>query len=482
MNVEKTASWLAGTVTTAVAAVALGCWLGCGSGPEIRLGLPGMDGRPESSPEATEAPVVIGGLFAQGDGEPAVSDASWPGFRGLNRDNILDGSLPLADRWPEGGPPRLWELAVGEGHAAPSVHRGRVYLLDYLEDEKADMLRCLSLADGREIWRRGHHVQVKRNHGMSRTIPAVTDRAVVTIGPRGHVMACDPVNGNLLWGIDLVAEHGAKIPGWYTGQCPLLDGDVAVLAPAGPEVLLLGVDAVTGAERWRTPNPGGWVMSHSSVMPMTLAGQRMYVYVAVGGVCGVAADGPEVGRILWQTNAWNQNVVAPSPVILPDGRIFLGAGYGGGGMMLRVVAGEDGFTVVPGQRVKPAEGFCSEQQTPVFLAGHLFGILPKDAGARRNELVCCHPDDLAAIVWSSGKTERFGLGPYLVADNKFLILEDSGVLTMAEATTAGYRRLAQARILDGRDAWGPLALADGRLLLRDSTRLLCLDLRPQVER
>lgn len=482
MTVEKTASWLGGMVTAAVAAAAVASWLGCESGPDLRLGVPGMDGRPASLAAVVEAPVAIGEIFVSLDGVPALSDASWPGFRGQARDNIHSTGPSLADHWPDGGPSCLWELSVGEGHAAPAIHRGRVYLLDYMEDEKADMLRCLSLADGREIWRRGYRVQVKRNHGMSRTIPAVTDRAVVSMGPRGHVMACDPVNGNLLWGIDLVVGYGAKIPGWYTGQCPLIDGDTVVLAPAGPDALLLGVDALTGAERWRTPNPGSWTMSHSSVMPMTFGGRRMYVYAAVGGVCGVAADGPDMGRILWRTDAWNQNVVAPSPVILPDGRIFLTAGYGAGGMMVQVVVAEAGFTVVPGQRVKPAEGFCSEQQTPITFSGHLFGILPKDAGGRRNEFVCCHPDDISAILWSSGKAERFGLGPYLLADNKFYILEDSGILTMAEATTAGFRRLDQARVLDGRDAWGPMALADGRLLLRDSTRLLCLDLQTQEAR
>jgi outer membrane protein assembly factor BamB len=30
---------------------------------------------------------------------------------------------------------------------------------------------------------------------------------------------------------------------------------------------------------------------------------------------------------------------------------------------------------------------------------------------------------------------------------------------------------------EGRDAWGPMALVDGFLLLRDSTRLKCVDLR-----
>jgi outer membrane protein assembly factor BamB len=139
---------------------------------------------------------------------------------------------------------------------------------------------------------------------------------------------------------------------------------------------------------------------------------------------------------------------------------------------------EDGvFSVEALQTIKPEEGMASEQQTPLFYSGHLFCILPKDAGPLRNQFVCCHPDDISRIVWLSGKTNRFGLGPYIVADGKFFILSDDGILTIARASAREYVQLAQAKILEGVDAWGPLAFVNGRLLARDSRRLVCIDLR-----
>jgi outer membrane protein assembly factor BamB len=145
--------------------------------------------------------------------------------------------------------------------------------------------------------------------------------------------------------------------------------------------------------------------------------------------------------------------------------------------MLRLSPGSGGFSVEKLQEIKPVEGLASEQQTPIFLDGHLFAILPKDAGPMRNQFVCCHPDDLRTFVWTSGKTRRFGLGPYLVADGKFFVLSDDGVLTVLRTGTRGYQELGQAKVLDGVDAWGPMALVDGRLLLRDSHRLVCIDVR-----
>jgi outer membrane protein assembly factor BamB len=119
--------------------------------------------------------------------------------------------------------------------------------------------------------------------------------------------------------------------------------------------------------------------------------------------------------------------------------------------------------------------FSCEQHTPVLYEGHLFAVLPKDAAELRAQFACLNPD--GKLVWSSGKTERFGLGPFLFADGKVFILNDNGELTLIRASVRSYERLARARVLHGRDAWAPMALVDGRLLLRDSEQLICLDVR-----
>ena len=75
-----------------------------------------------------------------------------------------------------------------------------------MSEEKEIYCSCYSLLDGTELWRRGYAVDIKRNHGMSRTIPAVNDKYVVTVGPRCQVMCCDAITGDLLWGIDMVRE------------------------------------------------------------------------------------------------------------------------------------------------------------------------------------------------------------------------------------------------------------------------------------
>jgi len=444
---------------------------------ELSASVPGLDNRPAKDAIQRDE-VVIGEKFAEYSTHSSSLTGKWTQFRGADFDNIVKDKTPLINSWDEEGPTILWEVLLGEGHAAPVIWNGRAYILDYDENKKADALRCFALETGEQIWKRSYSVQVKRNHGMSRTIPAINEKYIVTIGPRGHVMCNDPMTGEFLWGIDLVKEYNTEIPFWYTGQCPFIDNNIAIIAPGGSS-MMIGVDCASGEVIWEAPNPNGWKMSHSSVMPMTFKDTKMYVYAAVGGLCGVSAEAADAGRILWETTEFSPSVVAPSPIPFDDGRIFITAGYGAGAAMLQLNKIDKTFSVEVLQKYKPKEGIASEQQTPIIVDDLMYGVLPKDAGGPRNQFVCCDPKDCTKYLWTSGKTHRFGLGPYVLADGKLFILDDDGTLTIAKITNTGLQILDEARIIEGQDAWGPIAIADGYLLMRDSKKMVCLDMRKQ---
>ena len=88
-------------------------------------------------------------------------------------------------------------------------------------------------------------------------------------------------------------------------------------------------------------------------------------------------------------------------------------------------------------------------------------------------LVCLNLDGKEQ--WNSGR-EKFGAAPYMIADGLLLALNDKGKLTLLEAKPTGpFAPLAQAEVFDdGVDAWGPMALVGGRLIVRDFTRMACL--------
>ncbi len=468
--------WLKLTVFNAIpislvglGTVILYLWLSADAAIGLKERLPIEENAPRVALEP-EAAVKIEGKLIQFDGVPADLPGAWPRFRGANFDAISSEDVRLARSWPGQGPKVLWSVELGEGYAGAAVLAGRVYILDYDQKNEADVVRCLSLADGKDIWRYSYPVKVKRQHGMSRTTPAVTDKYVVTLGPKCHVTCLDSVTGAFGWMLNLVKEFDATVPDWYAGQCPLIDDNKVIIAPGG-SALMIAVDCQTGQILWQTPNPNGWRMTHSSIVPAEFLGTRTYVYCASGGVVGVSAEN---GSILWEHAGWQVRTAnIPSPVIVGDGLIFLSGGYNAGSMILRLA--QDGDKIVPHEvfRLKP-EIFGSGQQTPIFYDGYIYGIRPD------KQLVCL--DLSGQVVWTSTSAHRFGnlgLGPYTIADGLIYIMDDTGLLTLTEATPTGYMQLGQAKVLDGPDAWGPMAVASGRLIARDLNRMICLDITGQ---
>lgn len=448
--------------------VALSVWLRAGSVVTLPERVPGLD-RAQVTEGTGTSSVPSSGRLTQGDGKPADLPGVWPCFRGEKYDNIALPGTPLSRQWPPGGPKVLWSVELGEGHAGPVVRDGRVYLLDYDRENSADAFRCLSLADGKEIWRFSYPSNIKRNHGMSRTVPAIAGKWVVAMGPKCQVTCLDAASGQRQWQIDLVRQYGATVPPWYAGQCPLVDRDRVILAPGGKDALLVAVDLATGNPVWKTPNPHGWKMTHSSIMPMEYRGRRMFVYCASDGAVGVSA---EDGSILWETAEWKISIATvPSPLCLPEGKIFFSGGYNSGALLAQLEVRDGVIATKTLARLKASQ-FGSTQHTPIFFGGHIYGVREKD-----KELVCL--DSSGKELWHSGPEHRFGIGPYLIADGLIYVMSDDGVLTMAEAGPKGYKQLGRAQVLDGHDAWGPMAMVGGRLLVRDVTRMVCLDVSKQ---
>lgn len=415
-----------------------------------------------ATPGTSGGSASAGLSFAKKPAAFVAAPGLWPWFRGPERDNIGAGG-GMAFDWGNSGPPVLWSAQVGEGYAAPAVRNGRVYLLDYDQAGQADAIRCFALSTGEELWRRSYPSVVKRNHGMSRTIPAVTDKYAVTLGPKCRLTCVDALTGALVWQHDLVAEFGVTVPEWYAGQCPIVDGDRVILGTGG-QALLMAFDLATGKVVWRTPNPRNWVMTHSSVLPISMDRRRQYVWCGSGGVAGVSALD---GKLLWENLDWVINTATvPTPLWLGGGRLLLSGGYDSGAMFLKLTPSGQGYVAAVESRLKP-NVFGSDQQTPVLYKGHIYGVKPG------GQLVCL--DLTGKPLWDSG-TDRFGLGPYLVLDDAILAMSDSGTLTAVKASPDAYTRLSQAKVLEGPEAWGPMAPAGTRLLVRDLTRMSCLEL------
>jgi outer membrane protein assembly factor BamB len=242
-------------------------------------------------------PLLIAALAAlvlclSGPGREGRAD-DWPQFRGPNRDGI-SRETGLLRKWPEGGPKVLWSTEVCDGYAAAAILGGRVYFNDYDRAGSEWLVRCLTLEDGKELWRFREKKKIRPNHGITRTIPAVDGKYVFSIDPKCALHCLDAGTGAEIWRQDFVLDYGSQIPPWYTGQCPLIEADRIIVAPGG-KALMVALEKATGKPIWTTPNTGDCPASHASVMPAEIGGVKQYLHVTLKGSFGVSSAVAFVG-------------------------------------------------------------------------------------------------------------------------------------------------------------------------------------------
>jgi len=396
-----------------------------------------------------------------------LTTEDWPQFRGERRDGI-SGATGLTRSWPSGGPRILWETAVGQGYAAPSVAAGKVYLNDYDEEQGEWMVRCLELDTGAQVWRYAVQKRIRPNHGITRTAPATDGGFVVAIDPKCEVHCLDARDGELLWKKFLPTEYGSQIPPWYNGQCPLIDGDRLVIATGG-RVLMTALNKESGEAIWETENPDEFLLSHSSIMPVEIDGVKQYTYTTLKGAVGVEAA---TGKLLWHF-PWKFNtVVATTPLPLGDGKLLLTSGYHAQTVVCQVKRDGDDWTVDEVWSLPPPTGgWNSEVHTPIVYRDRVYGV-----GKKQRGLWTCL-DLEGNELWTSERQASFELGGYVLADRMFFVLEGkTGTLRVLDANADHYEQIASFQLLEGPDVWAPPVISRGRLLIRDMGKLICLDI------
>ena len=116
---------------------------------------------------------------------------------------------------------------------------------------------------------------------------------------------------------------------------------------------------------------------------------------------------------------------------------------------------------------------------------HLYVI--SNGQERREGLMCLSLD--GKVLWHTTNSKfvskavpglpNFDVGNLLLADGMLFILDGkTGDLRLVEPNPQGYKELAvMSAVLSGKQIWAPMALADGRLIIRDQTQMKCLDVR-----
>ncbi len=82
------------------------------------------------------------------------------------------------------------------------------------------------------------------------------------------------------------------------------------------------------------------------------------------------------------------------------------------------------------------------------------------------------------LKWKTSRSPVFDKGGFILVDDLILSIDDEeGILYLIEPNSQGFRKLASIDLLNTKECWGPLALSDGKLLIRDQEQMKCIAVR-----
>jgi len=432
----------------------------------------------------------------------------WPQFLGPER-NSTSPERGILRSWPESGPEVLWSVNVGIGYGGPVVKDNKVYLLDR-DDSTGDILRCFDFATDIELWRFSYEAPGSVMFPGSRSVPAIDGNYVYSVGPYGDLYCIDTNTQKPVWNKNIWTDFGGdpgndpidesaggrggfggrgNFPIWAISQCPLIYGNLLIVASMAPDAGVVAYNKLTGDIVWKTPNLGNETYVSPTVVKIDGADHVVMVTSSTnpvgrpelpktpGNITGID---PLTGKILWIFSGWECHISVPPAVDAGNNKILVVGGYEYGALMIQVEKNADGNYTAK-ELFKTVE-FGDQTKPPILHNGSFYAQY--GTNNRREGLVCMSMD--GEIKWKTRRNPDFNKGSMILVDGLILATDGAKKLFLIEPDPSGFKPLASSELLTEQTAgegmsarfgtmnWAPIALAGGKLLIPDQSRMLCV--------
>jgi outer membrane protein assembly factor BamB len=398
--------------------------------------------------------------------------ASWPTWRGSNRDN-RSPDTGLLKSWNKEGPPLIWTFEnAGKGYSSPAIVDSNIFLTGS-QNGKAHLI-CLDAKTGKERWRTiiGEDPERGYNTGWgagTRGAPTVGSGFVFALSANGELAAVNAADGKVKWKKDLVKDFGGNTPDWGYSESPLLDGGRLLITPGGKDGAILALDPATGEEIWRSEGLPDEAQ-YSSIVAAEIDGRRQYIQLFMNTLAGVDA---KTGKTLW-TSPWpgGRTAVIPTP-IYHDEHVYITSGYGAGSKLVSIKNGE-------AKNVWENKVMKNHHGGVVLVDGYLYGF--SDVGG-----LICQNFKTGEQVWSK-RGEGIQKGAVHYADGMLYCQDEhEGSVFLVEANPNEYiergrfqlPRETKLRAGTQGKIWTHPVVLDGKLYLRDQDLFFCFNVANQ---
>jgi outer membrane protein assembly factor BamB len=416
-----------------------------------------------------------------------TEDPGWPFLRGPN----YDGHSPethISDAWPEKGPPVLWTRELGQGYSGFVAWKDRV--ATQFQTLGGQYVLCLHADSGKTLWQHRYdwpHEPAGVYPGP-RATPTFSDGRIYFAAPNGLIACLDARDGKRIWSVNVKQRFAGRGTDFgYACSPTVIDGKV-VLPVGGVGASIVALDATDGSVVWKS---GDDQASYTPVYPITFRGRRLVLgFLQNALVCLDLQTGERVWRKRL-SHGYDEHSAWP---IYREPHLWFASAFRAGSELLELT-GEDGQ---PPRTVWVHPWMSNDIFSSVLVDGAIYGFDLRDIQAKvhrpsRGQFRCI--DFLTGEQhWSTGSEtlrrtntpqddvgKRIGHANVIYADGKLILLNDTGELILASATSERYEELARASVLGGELCWTAPTLYRGRLFVRNHSRAACVYLgRPEL--
>jgi len=392
----------------------------------------------------------------------------WPQWRGPSRDAV-SREVGLRQEWKSAPPQLAWRAeGLGEGYSSVVVIQGRIYTMGRRDQQVVCF--CFEERTGALRWSR----VIDQTSRMPCSTPTVDGERLYVLDPDGDLYCLAIDSGDVLWHRSYLQDFGGvMMSGRGYGESPLVDGDLLICTPGGPEITLAALDKRTGELIWHSTVPelgqaGRAGAGFSSPVISTAAGVRQYVQLVGRGLIGVRASD---GDFLWGYNTLaNQTANIPTPIVHGD-LVFAANGYNAGSVLLKLNQQDGGVSAEP-VYVLHGSRFQNHHGGVALVDGHIYG-----GHGSNNGLPTCLQLETGELQWKR-RGPGVGSAAVVYADGRLYFRYQNGVIALISATTTGYDLQGTFQLPGtGGDSWSHPVVANGHLLLREKDRLFAYDVR-----
>ena len=356
-----------------------------------------------------------------------------------------------------------WHQPIGGGYASFVVADGRAFTIE--QRRRREVVAGYDVATGPELWTHAWDAYFTESMGGDgpRATPTWDDGRVYALGATGEFRILDAETGRLIWKRNILTDNQAGNLSWAMAASPLIVDDKVIVLPGGLRgQSVAAYHKLTGEVIWTSLNDG---QAYTAPMLVTLAGRRQILVVSGQRAMGL---GVEDGSLLW-AYPWRIRTVPniAQPVVLSESRVFLSASYGHGAAVFEVARSGSGFeahTIWQNKRMR------NKFSSSVLHDGYIYGL--------DESILACVDAETGERKWKGG---RYGYGQLLLASDHLIVLSESGDVVLVKATPERHEELARFSAIEGK-TWNVPAIADGCLLVRNTTQMACFDIsvRPTV--